>query len=90
MMTTTTTILRRDREEEELKEDKGRDEKDDKNGFGSQDGQEVPNSRERIVRNMPKLVQRSIERRKDEWTTDGGGEEREWKRKSRSTSRYAS
>lgn len=42
-----------------MEEDEGQErerEKSDKNEFGSQDRQEVPNSRERIVRKMAKLV----------------------------------
>jgi len=37
-------------------EGKRRTEKGDKNEFGSQDRQEVPNSRERIAKKMAKLV----------------------------------
>lgn len=33
-----------------------RTKEDGKNGFGSQDGQEAPNNRERIVRKTAKLV----------------------------------
>lgn len=43
-------------------------EESDKNEFGSQDGQEMPNSRERIARKTVKLVYRHVQRGKDEWT----------------------
>lgn len=45
-----------DRERRGRKQRKRTTKDDDKNGFGSQDGQEVPNNRERIARKTAKLV----------------------------------